>query len=842
MDNNFWSEFWSEWKSILGFDKKYTTNDRQIVESLIYLWLKKISWGLVGTGVLVYLIAAIFLFIIKIMSLDLIFFNVVGFLFSVILLIFMVIFITFIVPFVSIRIRLEREIQKDKEGKKDSGSGKVSDDKDFPRSSFWDAFPFASLVFFFVTCFMVLDVTYSNSQENDSPEILLVKLSFYLVGAVVTGIVVLFGAHIIKFESSVTALTKDVEHSSKKTNDAVNKIDEFSKKTEKASTNISDFIRAGTDINKHLKTNSSLAGLAILSLRSDVEYKTSINNLSNIQDDYPLDRYIASRSGQALMSDEAICRNTDYTSMGEDYFLAARNMVSTILDEIAWGFGERCLVTNARNYTNALVGVARGFEQVIIKKREKEGNAKNWRVFYLTHTIISPAHLLNWPGPIESTKELESGSICRVHPFMFDYMTYCRYFAAERDTTFIHARLIRTLKDTGETTGRKMAITPQKFDSSVFNYKKAERRSYHLPRYCNKWGIPVWSIQKIGNGDKYHQISLYDKNHRMANPSKEILCTNNINDPCHIYLYNQFPKTERFKTELIDNGKPALFWPLYNKSIEDNNSDKDNAGKKPDLKKICNDLQEFLTSPNLKDGLLKDYNDTDDIGAHKKSIINREIELFQEAVEQTKLYDEKDSVKIASDLLYAYEQLVRIRWGFHTRSNEDFTCESLDYWEDMQTAIMMLVNVFMSLQVKSEDDKLMDFLEWFSETFHSKKEFGRYYLDEDIVEYSDDNDVGDKSQWKKLINEEFALIGIIELPDEDAKIDNKFISDSLEKWIKDEKNSGIKNIMGLRSSIQVPWRNAEIDWYWPVSNEEDEVKRLALYYNVGMKKSQKINS
>lgn len=88
---------------------------------------------------------------------------------------------------------------------------------------------------------------------------------------------------------------------------------------------------------------------------------------------------------------------------------------------------------------------------------------------------------------------------------------------------------------------------------------------------------------------------------------------------------------------------------------------------------------------------------------------------------------------------------------------------------------------------------------------------------------------------------EFALIGIIELPEGDTANEPELIREALGKWVAGE-DSGIQRIMGLRSSIQVPWKHAEIAWYWPCEQGTAELKRLADFYRVAMEKGKYIAS
>lgn len=871
------STLFDEWKSILGLGGQKPIADLRLIEARLHSLLKGVSWVLVGLSIFSYLAMSLVLCWIKWTSSSpesTIF----GFIVQVLIFLLALVFLGLIVPLISLRTRLERNIQRSEQTDttfEETGSPgtphravpaiKNDVEDDLPRKTFWDAFPFASLVFFLVAVFMLFDIAYGGT--SDTPEKMLLKLCLYLVAAIVTSIVVLFGAHLARFEGAVTALTKNANVASQKaeraalvTESATNEIKQVSESTRTIIKQSSNFIESASGIDYHLREIASTAGLEILSLRSDAAYRIAAQKFPKGE---VIDRYIAARSCQGLMSDDAICLGADHSRLPSDLFPSARNMVSSFLEEMAWDLGERCLVTNSRNYTNSLVGVARGFEEVIKIKRNAGGKdakrAERWRVFYLTHTIISPAELLNWPEPVRAENDSDSCSLCRIHPFMFDYMTYCRYFAAASDD-IIHARLIRTLAAAKIGSGhyKTIAASPDKFDEKALS--SADCHLYRLPSYCNPWGIPVWTRLEIKRGTTItYPLKLYERHL----PPHDTIITNGSHDPyAFLFCYIPGSDTHWHPPKLNDSDPYSLLWPLYLEENAGGGAFSDEirkiAGTRPNLEELSKRLFDFLVHPTVGAGLMAYYSSEtrgvspeETAKAHKMQLMKDEIDLFRSKVHRIREEwqgKSENSVKAASKLLLAFEHFTGTRWGFHGRANENGdNVGALDLWEDVQTAIMLLVNVLLAQQEKGEkiEEKVVDFYEWFANTFHSNRELGLYYLDADLEKYADEQHrVGSFTeeeirQWKKLVNEEFALIGIIELPDGDIANEQEFIREALGQWVAG-KDGAIQRIMGLRSSIQVPWKHAEIAWYWPCKQGIAELKRLTEFYRVAMEKGKNI--
>jgi len=840
-----------EWKSYIGVGYPKPTEELRFSEARMHCCLKVVSWTLVVFSFISYVGVAIALLWIKCTSASLASTKF-GFIVQVSLFIFAIVFLFVIIPLISIRTKLERNIQRGEKIEKLFGGADVSDktpkevtalkeeiDKDFPRKTFWDAFPFASLVFFLIAVFMLFEIAYG--KPSDTPEELLLALALYLVAAIVTSIVVLFGAHLVRFEGAVTELTKNANDASQKadkaasvTEVAASEIKEVNKSTKTIIDRASQFIDSASKIDCHLRETASTAGLTNLALRSDASYRELAQKFEN---ENFIDRYIAARSCQGLMSDDAICLNADQTELQDGLFPSTRNMISSFLEEMAWDLGERCLVTNARNYTNFLVGAARGFEEYIKATRESKveldaRKAKKWRVFYLTHTLISPAQLLNWPEPLSKI----DCSLCRIHPFMFDYMTYCRYFASKGDDTFIHSRLIRTTPDPVART--EMARCPERFDRRALS--SADCDEYKLPQLCNRWGIPVWASLAITHKKKIvDKLGLYKGEKRLVVPSRDII--QNEAHQQYPFLFCYVPDdSNHWAITWDDNAPPSLFWPLYLKESSTNEKIggqvQNAAGGEPDFNTLGNSLFDFLVNPSNNTSLLTHYPVTNHFSKQKNTLLQKEIKLFQDKLTEARTTWKKGeelSLNIAGDILLAFEHFAGNRWGFHGRSETEGSIKALDRWEDVQTATMLLVNVLLSQEDAKDQsesqDGMMDFFEWFGETFHSNRELGLYY-------FADNQDIITQMEDSNIPDEEFALIGVIELPEEESGNMKDFIQTALGKWIEGEKG-GIKKIMGLRSSIQVPWKHAEVSWYLPCEQGKEELKRLAKFYQVAMGKS-----
>jgi hypothetical protein len=215
----WWDTIANGWKGLLCSKPKEPGEGLRTEELGLHCLLKTTSWVLVGFSFFSYVAMAVGTCLMMVtssseLSLKFAFFA------HALFIVFAVIFLLVALPCIIKRVQLEREILQRKaapppakgghEAPADrplGGADPPRDNKnnDLPRDSIWDAFPFAALVFFLVAVFMLFDVAYGST--TDTAEKMLLKLALYLVAALVTSIVVLFGAHLVRFEGAVTSLT-----------------------------------------------------------------------------------------------------------------------------------------------------------------------------------------------------------------------------------------------------------------------------------------------------------------------------------------------------------------------------------------------------------------------------------------------------------------------------------------------------------------------------------------------------------------------------------------------------------------------------------------------------------
>ena len=609
----------------------------------------------------------------------------------------------------------------------------------------------------------------------------------------------------------------------------------------------SEFTKSAVRTEESIRELTSTAGMAILSLHSDAEYRKASSDFFTGK---PSDRYIAARSAHALMSDDAVCLSSDLSRLTVGSFPSARNMISSFLEDMAWDLNERRLITSARNYTTFLVGAARGFEAVIQALRvaatgKERESAARLRVFYLTHTVVAPAHLLNWPARPSTEAAFENSLSCRIHPFMFDYMTYCRYFAAHRKDMYAHGRLIRVKPEQGSDPYELIAKNPNDFDSRAVSGH--QMKDYRLPQYCNKWGIPVWRRIALRKGSSVAPLPLYRRDADTSIPLPEIKAQSDRSNDPSAYLFCYIPNGEPgwHAPTSLPREPHSLVWPLYLEEDGFGNELKGDvfrtAGMAPQLDDWTRRLFEFLirSSKPETSGLLSHYGSrADEVQVQRKELLNRELELFESRIQEIAndwiVQEQKEPLDAADRLLHAFEHLMRAKWGFHGRGEHAGAPAALDLWEDVQTALMMLVNVVLAHDVKGPGE-LTDFPEWFADTFHSNRELGRFYEDKNLIEEHKKAGGGnprDLESWAHLAEEEFALIGIIQLPEDSAVAGRDFLIEALGKW--DDKDGPIRQIMGLKSSIQVPWKRAELSWYWPTGNGPVELRNMVEFYRLAM--------
>ena len=175
----------------------------QSLEECLFQWVRRFSWFLLGLSALLFAGVCLLLLFDKYgwlakpvsevhrwIASSVFFLQVALFLFGSL-------FVILLSRAVGKRIELKRQIDLH-----------VKDDK-IHRSTFWDAFPFATLVFFLVAAFMLFDMAYGDDSET--PEKKLVKLALYVVAAIITAVVVLYGAHLVRFEAFLNELTDNTQ-------------------------------------------------------------------------------------------------------------------------------------------------------------------------------------------------------------------------------------------------------------------------------------------------------------------------------------------------------------------------------------------------------------------------------------------------------------------------------------------------------------------------------------------------------------------------------------------------------------------------------------------------------
>ncbi|MBD3229652.1 MAG: hypothetical protein GF329_15835, partial [Candidatus Lokiarchaeota archaeon] len=224
----------SVWNILAKPRSERPINELIFIETRLHSFLKFLSWTLVIISVLSYISVAIILCLIKWRSIY-IKSTVLSFILPAFILIFAVLLLFVFIAAVAQRSRFEREIQR--ANPDDSNTPKLHSSENFrnvnfdykaknnnllPRKTFWDAFPFASLVFFLVSIFMLIDI--AQLDNSIIPEKVLLKLGSYLVAAIITSIVVLFGAHLVKFESAISLLTERATDATDRAREAIKSI------------------------------------------------------------------------------------------------------------------------------------------------------------------------------------------------------------------------------------------------------------------------------------------------------------------------------------------------------------------------------------------------------------------------------------------------------------------------------------------------------------------------------------------------------------------------------------------------------------------------------------------
>lgn len=666
------------------------------------------------------------------------------------------------------------------------------------RHSFWDAFPFASLVFFSVVTFTLCDIAASSATRSRFE--LLAMLGMYLVGAISTSIVVLYGAHLVNFEERVTNLTGEIATAASGTAHATDRTERAATRTEEVATKLSKFTKIATATTDRLTKLEVDTGTAILGLYTDLKYRSADQTPPVGYDG--LDPYIRARSCLSIRSNEAVFLDAEGNTLRPKQRPVARNMISTFLEEMAWDLGQRRLVTNARNYTGFLVGAARGFEEYC-KTPENEANQK-LKVFYLTHTVVTPPQLLNWPHEVRTVGE-PVHRLCQPKPFMLEYMTYCRYFAAKRDR-FIHGRLISALRsDHPEFEPYKNNATDAlKENPSLFKKDAVlDPMGNDLPTKVASWGIPHWGKVAVDSKTQfYHSPNCFERTNGFPYvpefPSRAVP-----------FLFAAYGRPGERRVEAATCDQPcSLHWPLfYDDPLLAAPFGATNTRALMDV------LRLFLTSLGAQ--LAADPS----MNGPKHQLLAEAYGLFCEKVQALANF-QRSALDDADEALKAFEFLQSFRWAFqHKTSNTA--------WEDLRSVLFVLVNVLLAREKHCRSlggtapQTMVDFRSWFVDTFHTNPSLAHVYERDD--NHPEDPDyLGDK---------EFALIGLIELERDDQEATDAYMTQQLSLWKTGAGN--IKELVGLRSTIAHPWKHAEVEWRWPCSEGKHHLEQMVDWYVAG---------
>ncbi len=698
------------------------------------------------------------------------------------------------------------------------------------RNTFWDAFPFASIVFFLVSAFIILDVVPSAASE--SPEKQLLRLGLSLAAALVTSIVVLYGAHLVRFESKVTDLAG-------KTREAASEAGQAAAELKIGNDRSKDFLDSAEQIDFDLHRLMGITGVAIQSLESTTTYQKATAELPRTSN---ADQYVEARSALTMMSNDSVCRHPNHSELEPEYLPAARNMIASFLGEMAWDLGERCLITNALNYTSFLVGAARGFEEV---RKYRHNNDKKLRVFYLTHTLMAPPHLLNWPSDMTQNGH----SACHIRPFMLEYMTYCRYFAANR-SRYIHGRAFRTVPSDRQ---KHIVDDPREFTIEGFTNPKR----HNFPAHCWPTGVPFMAPISFDGTD----LRLYPKqrSQRSVLGIDSPLSAEGLEELfCFIKRQDDWEVNPTYATGQASNA--GLFWPLFREQY-----DIGNIGN-PDPKALREKLVgELLLKENILRMLTTCYRGQSVNEKARAEILEGRIKTFinlMKGIRYTSQYTkgDPDALPALDRLFKAYEEcLMPSRWGFHWRSDDMAPISALDLWEDVKTALMLVANSILGEFNHDHDrEPWSGFMEWFGKEFHSAPELCMPYcpfgdtrqvdvIVGELLNQAKQEQIPPetmnlwKREWDELVGREFALIGIMKVNMDDGCPSKESIRQGLLNWASNNRQTQnechVLHVMGLSASIDWPWKHAEIAWLLPCKHGIVKLRAMVRYYAEVMKMS-----
>ncbi|MBI2432487.1 MAG: hypothetical protein HYV26_06420 [Candidatus Hydrogenedentes bacterium] len=642
--------------------------------------------------------------------------------------------------------------------------------------TFWRAFPFASLVFALVATMMIMDLMSEDrwSKQHDTLWTM-AHLGLYMVSALVTGIVVLYGAHLVEFEGQVRTLTS-------RTSNAIKQINQ----TEK---NLKGLRGDLTDMAGHIGA-MLLAELSQFKIRADLQrYRQD--------SDHP---YLRSMAYYAYLAHRA-CDGQP----SEIVTSVMANVLTPYLQEEAFDYGQRKLVTNARNYTGFLVGSADGFLNVLddLKRGSitlpgiDRKNVGKLRVLFLTHTVVHPTLLLNWPRS-EWDAKINFG--CVAVPFMFEYMTWCRFFSANEQ--FLHGRLL-SLEGIEEKMTSKMPYRVKKADLLKGTFAAAK---------CDPWGVPMWR-QGGKSKDPRSHFAYFNPTYSRRLQNALVLTEDHLLERFICYPY---PPRDSF----WNTGPDAcwtLTWPIFTENC------KVQQFERPVISGVLEFVRESVkamrTGNYSGSPCVVPFDSFRGILDTEQAVLTQELSVALESIEKgIDMIDSGTDLDAVKSLLEGLKGVRGIQWCLQQG-------DQVGQWDEFRTSVLLVCNYLLARAKQPElaNDTPVDvssFPDWFAETFHSYPELHRHYTPEDDAPKEG---LGDK---------EFAFIGLIET-DADRPT-NQQVAGALRAFKAGEEASGcrIHSLMALESSIDSPWEHAEVKWFPPARPgfAEPDVKSMIEWY------------
>lgn len=648
-------------------------------------------------------------------------------------------------------------------------------------NTFISALPFASFTFLLVAVYLLYDVGQSGSLGVPQQ---MCKLGQGLVAAVVTAVLVLYGTHLTLFEHQINKLHRA-------TTDNVEKMRRQAEGMQAVTNHVSELATS--------YGQSLVAAMSLGRLREDVFRRGMM--------DVRVDPYLDATANHVVAAFEAT-RREHRSMLSDDQQIVARGMMANYLTEEAFDHSRRCLVTNAQNYTGFLIGAARGFERVAETK-----DVARVRVVYLTHTLVAPANLLNWPWPVKNDSNENTGMDCRAVDFMLEYMTYCRYFASRHDR-FIHGRVIRCQPDGPNPTPTYIADPLIPVQSAV------ERpQDMGLPHLCNRWLVPAWLGCRVAGKQQY-----YYPGSQLSNrpPFARLPISPQSRDELFIAYQKNRPRA-------VDPNCGAVYWPVLHSE-----SGRDGA-EPPNVRQLTRSLRDKLNrGSTFRTSLLDpDLLQRGDMAGIVEGTWRRFAEQVVDAISNEAVTPELRS----HALITALEDLKSIKWAI-ARGAEPL-------WTELSLALYTLTNYYLASDALAGEDQneYANFTSCFADTFHTAPSFAWRRVKNRETERQTFGEIN--------LDEEFAFIALAEF-DEDCLANNadsepEHLRSCLLKIVDPAQSNlecgcHISELLFTRSSMPYPWKHAEIGWQWLVGdphnpNDEVELRARLRYYIESMQEA-----